>query len=70
VVGELITPKLEILYLFQKEFHIIISPVQNVESSCNIPAGLEKYFKEVADILRIGHPILVPNYLGFAVLDQ
>jgi quercetin dioxygenase-like cupin family protein len=34
------------------------------------PAGLEKYFKEVANILRIGHPILVPSYLGFAVLDQ
>jgi hypothetical protein len=40
------------------------------KSSCNITCRLEKYFKEVADILQIGHPILVPNYLGFAVLDQ
>jgi hypothetical protein len=32
------------------------------------PAGLEKYFKEVADTLRIGHPILYQIILALLCL--
>jgi hypothetical protein len=47
-----IKPILEILFLFQKTYLITINQDFKVEVLVIFPAGLERYFKEVSDILH------------------